>query len=249
LIGNLATTEEMSYFATGFVQRLLLHHWESTSKYQYYLYFAFNLVTYLLILTNAVLLNYNSDLPTLWHYTQKRLAINAFILVFLIIFSGFFQIMLIRKMKTKKYFREGQNYNEFLVMALFLAQLAIDISRHYEMQSLSEFELDDFNKNAKSNAFRIVYASLVLCSSWRLASQAQIFKNLSFIIKMIQRVSVELVPFIILFVLGLIMFGFVFASLNLQFGEEWQASSWSIMPLCIWVFSTSMGSFDISSFQ
>jgi len=69
-------------------------------------------------------------------------------------------------------------------------------------------------------------------------------------IKMIQRVSVELVPFIFLFLLGLVMFGFVFASLNLQFGEDYkQMGEWSIMPLCIWVFRTSMGDFDISTFQ
>jgi len=65
------------------------------------------------------------------------------------------------------------------------------------------------------NLFRILYALLVISGALRMLNYAQIINYMSFMIKMLQLVSLELIPFIVLFCLGLIVFGFVFLCLNL----------------------------------
>lgn len=68
--------------------------------------------------------------------------------------------------------------------------------------------------------FRIVNAYLVISAGWRLLNYAQILSSLAFMIKMIQNVTKEMIPFLILFGLGLTLFGFVFASLDLSFSDD-----------------------------
>ena len=109
--------------------------------------------------------------------------------------------------------------------------------------------------------FRICNAFLIISAGWRLLNYAQTLSSLAFMIKMIQMVAVELIPFVILFALGLSMFAFVFASLNLSFSDEEYGNigkytdaagneqDMSLFPMMFWVLRTSMGDFDISEFQ
>lgn len=39
---------------------------------------------------------------------------------------------------------------------------------------------------------------------------------------MIEKVTIELMPFFLLFLSGLILFGFVFVSLDMEFGEDYE---------------------------
>lgn len=81
-------------------------------------------------------------------------------------------------------------------------------------------------------------------------SYAQVIRQLSFMIKMLERVAIELVPFIIVFAIALLMFGFIFACLDLQFGSDYeQMTSPSFIPMAFWVLQNSMGEFDLESFQ
>lgn len=72
-----------------------------------------------------------------------------------------------------------------------------------------------------------------------------------------------MIPFLILFGLGLALFGFVFASLNLSFSNdeygdlgqhekeidgEPKIVQNTIAPMLFWVLRTSMGDFDIAEF-
>lgn len=110
-------------------------------------------------------------------------------------------------------------------------------------------------------AFRIASAFLVISAGWRLLNYAQTLSSLAFMIKMIQMVTVELIPFVVLFGLGLTMFAFVFASLNLSFSDEEYGNigkytdadnkthEISLLPMMFWVLRTSMGDFDIAEFQ
>lgn len=45
----LSTTDDMTYFKAAYVQRLLLHIWEDTTKYQYWFTFSLALISQLLI--------------------------------------------------------------------------------------------------------------------------------------------------------------------------------------------------------
>lgn len=104
--------------------------------------------------------------------------------------------------------------------------------------------------DASASSFRIINAALIISGAYRVLSYAQIIKQLSFMIKMVQRVSIELIPFIILFGLALIMFGFVFACLNLQFGSDYENMTHEgFLPMAFWVVQTSMGQFDVETFQ
>lgn len=68
---------------------------------------------------------------------------------------------------------------------------------------------------------------------------------------MITKVTYELLPFIMLFAGALILFGFVFACLDLEFGEDYERMIMKaeILPMFFWVIRTSMGDFDIETFQ
>lgn len=70
---------------------------------------------------------------------------------------------------------------------------------------------------------------------------------------MLERVIVQMAPFITLFLLALLMFGFVFSSLDLKFGSDYTnmlgGPSGSLLPYAIWMLRSSLGDFDVSTFQ
>lgn len=100
---------------------------------------------------------------------------------------------------------------------------------------------------------RILNAALVVSGGWRVLGYAQIVEQLSFMIKMIERVIIQMTPFISLFLLALLMFGFVFSSLDLKFGPDYtnmtNGRSGSLLPFAIWMLRTSLGDFDVETFQ
>ena len=71
-------------------------------------------------------------------------------------------------------------------------------------------------------------------------------------IKMLERVIIQMTPFISLFLLALLMFGFVFSSLDLKFGSDYtnmlNGQSGSLLPFAIWMLRTSLGDFDVETF-
>ena len=98
---------------------------------------------------------------------------------------------------------------------------------------------------------RICYALLVLFSFVKLLDNLRIFNNISFIVKMLGRVVVELVPFLSLFVGFIILFSLVVNALEIEVddieNEPYQGiPRWIGMNL--FIFRTSLGDFDVDAF-
>jgi hypothetical protein len=126
LFQALSKSEEMSYFRSGYIQRLINYHWQTRTSVQYWIIFVCIVVSYALILTNTVLMNIieYSDMK----YTRARVTIDSVNGV-IIIFSQFYlQVRLIIKEKSS-YFKQAVNLNEMLFTALFTAQFILDITR------------------------------------------------------------------------------------------------------------------------
>jgi hypothetical protein len=70
------------------------------------------------------------------------------------------------------------------------------------------------DESALKQKTRIFYAFLVVTGFLKLLGNVQIYEDFSFLIKMLQVVVVELIPFAILFFSMIIMFAFVLAALN-----------------------------------
>lgn len=127
-----------------------------------------------------------------------------------------------------EYFKSMQNCNEVLFTLLFLAQFGLDAARFAQMDMNvdrvqdNDRNFDVFKKKRLSNAYRVVNAFLILSGAVRVLNYAQIIRQLSFMIKMVQKVSLELIPFILLFIFALVMFCFVFACLDLPFGDDYK---------------------------
>ena len=181
----------------------------------------------MLILANTVLLNYEDTYEMTYNCTIARLVIDS-ITFFLIVTSSTY--LNIKKAIAEKgeYFKSLQNCNEVLFTLLFLAQFGLDAARfalldtNFNQVQDSEEVFTLFTKNRLSNAYRVVNAFLILSGSLRVQNYAQIIRQMSFMIKMLQKVSLELVPFILLFIFALVMFGFVFACLDLPFGDDYK---------------------------
>ena len=68
-------------------------------------------------------------------------------------------------------------------------------------------------------------------------------------VKMLQTVMLEMIPFIVIFILALILFSFVFTSLGFhpELLEDYQKLP-KLGALLIWTLRSSLADFDISLF-
>jgi len=107
--------------------------------------FAFNFLTYLLILTNAVLLNYTSDVATLRDFTLARIVIDVVNLVIMIVCGGYFQVKMAFS-QSHQFFSNPKYLNEVSFMLIFLAQFAIDVHRYRDLQGDIN-DLEGFNRS------------------------------------------------------------------------------------------------------
>jgi len=119
---------------------------------------------------------------------------------------------------------------------------------------INTFYLDEENKDENSEAtesVRLCYSLLVIFSFIKLLDNLRIFNNISFIIKMLGRVIIELMPFMGLFVSFIILFSLVVSALEIGIGDI-ENDPYSGLPetvsMILFIFRTSLGDFDVDPF-
>lgn len=101
---------------------------------------------------------------------------------------------------------------------------------------------------------RIGYASLVFLSFIKLLSLLQIHEDFGFLVKMVQVVVVQLIPFFILFISLIIIFAFSLFALNLPIAEndtnnDYQGMNWVGLEYFLHVLRTALGDFQPNGYK
>ena len=101
---------------------------------------------------------------------------------------------------------------------------------------------------------RICYAILVIAGFVKLLGNVQIYEDASFLIKMMQVVTVEIIPFAILFFSMIIIFAFALAALNvpLYINEDdfdYAGLNAGALSYFMFVLRTALGDFQVSTLK
>jgi hypothetical protein len=110
------------------------------------------------------------------------------------------------------------------------------------------------DESAVKQSTRIFYALLVVTGFLKLLGNVQIYEDFSFLIKMMQLVAVELIPFGVLFFSMIIMFSFALAALNvpLYITEEeydYDGLNTGALTYFLFVLRTALGDFQVGTFK
>ena len=121
-----------------------------------------------------------------------------------------------------------------------------DASR-YELEG-QEHTHDDENTREYT---RILYSLLIISSFVKLLDSLRIFNNISFIVKMLHRVTVELIPFLGLYIGFIFLFALVVSSLEIEL-DQVENMPYKGLPewfgMAAFIFRTSLGDFDVDPF-
>lgn len=140
----------------------------------------------------------------------------------------------------KKYFTKPSNYNDLFFLVLFWAYFACEIhfggtpadSDHYE-------------------STRILLSMLLLFGFAKLMMLNKINSNTNFIVQMIIKVSLTIIPFLTLFLSLIFLFMFIVYALGLSFEsmeDDNPYKSIGTVGYFFFLFRTSMGDFDVDQF-
>ena len=145
-----------------------------------------------------------------------------------------------------QYFAKGWNINDCLFIILFGIIFWEDASR-YEFEG-QEHTHDDENTREYT---RILYSLLIISSFVKLLDSLRIFNNISFIVKMLHRVTVELIPFLGLYIGFIFLFALVVSSLEIEL-DQVENMPYKGLPewfgMAAFIFRTSLGDFDVDPF-
>ena len=97
----------------------------------------------------------------------------------------------------------------------------------------------------------IFYAFLILTAFVKLVNLLRIFHNVSFIVKMLRRVAVELLPFIFLFVCFIVVFSMMIMTLGFDLGalEDDPYQGIYQFGYIMYILRTSIGDFEVDTFS
>ena len=145
-----------------------------------------------------------------------------------------------------QYFAKGWNINDCLFIILFGIIFWEDASR-YEFVG-QEHTHDDEDTREYT---RILYSLLIISSSIKLLDSLRIFNNISFIVKMLHMVTVELIPFLGLYIGFIFLFALVVSSLEIEL-DQVENMPYEGLPewfgMAAFIFRTSLGDFDVDPF-
>lgn len=238
----LSRTKNMSYFSTAYIQRLINYRFESQFDSLQKLYLLVFVLVYILILVSAGLLKQDRASPA-GQTRQWINGIDAVIVLFLVALGEVRQLI----RKGRAYFKEVGNLGDMAFLFCFYGAVTCDFL--YGV---------DYEERQKAETTSIFYAALVIVGFFKLLSLARINNEFSFIVKMIVRVGEELIPFLVLFLLFIIVFAMAMFILGVDFavnretGEAKEANSYAgIGPLAhvFFIMRTSLGDFDLDQFK
>ena len=171
LLNGLSTTQEMSYFRSSFVQRFLLYHWETKTKKQYAIIFSIILLSYLLILTNTILMRYNTN-RSITTFFLIRVIIDGVNFLLILPLLLYIQIRMIIK-NGRKFFKKASNVNELVYASLFLITTAFDIKFYSELEKdKADLNFESISKDKFFMSMRILNAALIVSGGWRILGYA-----------------------------------------------------------------------------
>ena len=104
------------------------------------------------------------------------------------------------------YFKESSKITECIFLVTFAGAIITDMMFGTDYKQM--------DAEPKKELCRIFYAFLTIFSFLKLLFLMRIFNNISFIVKMLRRVTEELIPFIILFLSFIIVFSLTLMTLG-----------------------------------
>ena len=242
ILQALSRTKNMSYFSTAYIQRLISYRFESQFDSLQKLYLLVFVLVYALVLASAALLKEGRESPG-GRARQWINGIDAVIVLFLVALGEVQQLV----RKGWAYFKDVWNLNDLAFLLCFYGAVTCDAL--YGV---------DHEERQKAEATSIFYAALVLVGFCKLLALARINNEFSFIVKMIVRVGEELIPFLVLFLLFIIVFAMAMFILGVDFaadleaGEAPEANPYEGTGPAAYVFfimRTSLGDFDLDQFK
>lgn len=240
----LSETEQMSYFRSGFIQRLIEYHWDGPLVRWYSVVSGFYLLSFSLVMINVVLLQYQKTNPVLM--TSLRILIAFVNMLVLSVSLLTFEISSFLA-DTAGYIKSFWNQNDiclfFMTITVFLLELRIwicyrdDLNEQYGIEEKVFDEVlgrmlkkkkaargdgvidvyDYYSYPEYDQWLRFVYGILVINSFLKILNVAQFSENVAFLVKMLGYMFEKFQPFILFWFAIMIMFAFCVQALDLVF--------------------------------
>lgn len=233
---SLAKTDNMTYFSSPTIQRLIEFRWDKLVRRIYYTSLSVFCFSFILILISSSLLHQEPGSKG----EKVRQGINIFncVLIYISVLSYEGRQLY---MRGKEYFYDLWNINDILFLVIYTATIVCDFKNGTSK-----------SHGSSSESTRIMYAILIVTTFIKFLSLARIFNNFSFIVKMLIIVISEIVPFILLFLLFIIAFAFCMMILDIHFEEDDPDNPYSglgHLAYPLFIFRTSLGDIDVDVFK
>jgi hypothetical protein len=236
----LSETEQMSYFRSGFIQRLIEYHWNGPLVRMYSIVSGFYLLSFSLVLICVLLLYWQNNFP--YHMTFARTCISGLNLIVLCLSLCSFEIKSFLADKAG-YLQSFWNQNDIClfitsatVFAMEIRALIVHGSNLDELYGLIEedgplrmlkkksargdatFDVKVYYSYPEFETYlRMVYAILTINSYLKVLNVAQFSENVAFLVKMLGYIFNKFKPFILFWFGIMIMFSFCINAIDLVF--------------------------------
>ena len=186
-------THNMSYFSAGCIQRLIGYEFVRKFNAWQKVYLYVFLLVYILIIVSVQLSSYERETKA-GEIRQWISSFNALIVFFLVFVNEGKELY----HKRWRYFKDFWNWLDMGFLISFYGASFIDYKYGTNNEVAGVAELSG-----------IFYALLVILGFSKVLGMARVYNSFSFIIKMQARVIEELLPFLLLFMAEIIVFGLV----------------------------------------
>mgnify|MGYP001626788123 CR=1 FL=1 len=149
----------------------------------------------------------------------------------------------LRQLVTEKgeYFKQYNNLNDILFFLTFWCYFACDYYIGSTKEDHEDYEIT-----------RILMSVLIISGFAKLMSLNRVNSNISFIVQMVLKVSVAILPFLTLFVSLIITFAFIVHTLGINFKTQDEENPYrkiGALGYFLFIFRTSTGDFDVDNFS
>ena len=223
----LGETKNMSYFSSAYIQRLISYRFKKQFNFFKKVYLYVFLVNYTLIVISCCFIRQERDSD----YGKARQVINGVNLV-IVMFSD--TVVELREISRKKraYLNDFWNLNNLSFLISFYGACICDY--YYGTVEIT----------------LIFHAALVIIGFFKCLSLGRIYKEFSFIVKMLVRVYEELTPFLILFASFIAIFGYAMRILGVKIDDkEGTYSGIGTFSYIIFVGRASLADFEMDRFK